>query len=136
MSPTSRPTVWVLGDQLDPRQSALAEATPATHRLIVVESDAKLAQHRWHVQRAHLVLTSLRRFTAERRAEGWEVDHRVAPSLAAGLAAYGHRWRYARVTTEAAATAGAITGVPGVQYIGDAIHGSRVESAWLAGTSL
>ena len=81
-------TVWVLGDQLDPQQSALAQASPGTHRLLVVESAAKLAQHRWHVQRAHFVITSLRRFVAERRAEGYQVDHRVASSLAAGLAAH------------------------------------------------
>lgn len=93
MTPASKPTVWVLGDQLDTRQSALADASPATHRLLLVESDAKLAQHRWHVQRAHLVLTSLRRFVEERRREGWEVDHRVAPSLSAGLAA--HRAEFA-----------------------------------------
>ena len=93
MTPPPLPTVWVLGDQLHPRQSALAAASPATHRLLVVESAAKLAQHHWHVQRAHLVIASLRRFVEERRAEGWQVDHRVAPSLAAGLAA--HRAEFA-----------------------------------------
>ncbi len=88
MTDTSKHTVWVLGDQLDPQQAALASATPATHRLLLVESTAKLGQHRWHVQRAHLVLTAMRRFADERRADGYEVDHRVAPSLAAGLVAH------------------------------------------------
>ena len=92
------PTVWVLGDQLDPRQSALAQASPGTHRLLVVESAAKLAQHRWHVQRAHFVLTSMRRFVDERRAEGYQVDHRIAPSLAAGLAAHRDEHRPTEVT--------------------------------------
>lgn len=88
MTDTSKHTVWVLGDQLDPEQAALRSATPATHRILLVESTAKLAQHRWHVQRAHLVLTAMRRFAEERRADGYEVDHRVAPTLAAGLAAH------------------------------------------------
>jgi len=98
MSPTPMPTVWVLGDQLDPRQSALAQASPGTHRLLIVESAAKLAQHRWHVQRAHFVLTSMRRFVDERRAEGYQVDHRIAPSLAAGLAAHRDEHRPTEVT--------------------------------------
>ncbi len=92
-----RATVWVLGDQLDPRHPALADAHPSTHRLLVVESRAKLAQHHWHVQRAHLVITAMRRFVHERRAEGWQVDHRVAASLAAGLAAHRDEHRPAEV---------------------------------------
>ena len=79
-----RTTVWVLGDQLDRRGAALAGATPATHRVLLVESDAKLRSKAWHVQRAHLLITAMRRFAAELRAEGFEVDVRRAPSLAAG----------------------------------------------------
>ena len=81
-------TVWVLGDQLDRRGSALAAATPATHRVLLVESAAKLASRRWHVQRAHLVIASMRRFAAELRAAGFPVDERRASSLAEGLAAH------------------------------------------------
>ncbi len=87
-SEAPRATVWILGDQLDTQQAALAGASPRTHRLLLVESRAKLHQHHWHVQRAHFVLASMRRFAAERRAEGWEVDHRLAPTLADGLAAH------------------------------------------------
>ena len=79
-------TVWVLGDQLDRELAALAEATPATHRVLLVESSAKLASKRWHLQRAHLVITSMRRFAAELRADGFEVDHRSSASLSSGLA--------------------------------------------------
>ena len=83
-----RDTVWVLGDQLHPDRGALRHASPATHRLLLVESGAKLGGRPWHRQRAHLVIAAMRRFTSDRRAEGWEVDHRRAPSLAAGLAAH------------------------------------------------
>ncbi|MFZ9628998.1 MAG: cryptochrome/photolyase family protein [Ilumatobacteraceae bacterium] len=85
-------TVWVLGDQLDRRLTALAEASPDTHRVLLVESEAKLASKRWHVQRAHFVVTSMRRFAAALRADGFEVDHRGAPTLADGL--HQHRAAY------------------------------------------
>ena len=64
----------------------MATAEPGRDRLLLVESTAKLASKPWHRQRAHLVLTAMRRFAADRRAEGFDVDHRVAPSLRAGLA--------------------------------------------------
>jgi deoxyribodipyrimidine photolyase-related protein len=86
-------TVWVLGDQLNRHSGALATAQPHTHRVLIVESLGALRGRRWHRQRAHLVLTGLRRLTAELRAEGFEVDHRVAPSMADGLAE--HRKAYA-----------------------------------------
>ncbi|MCY7301114.1 MAG: cryptochrome/photolyase family protein [Ilumatobacteraceae bacterium] len=81
-------TVWVLGDQLSRRGSALAAATPATHRVLMVESLQKLQSKHWHVQRAHFVIASMRRFADELRAEGFDVDYRRAASLPAGLAAH------------------------------------------------
>lgn len=79
-------TVWVLGDQLNRRIASLDGATPADTRILFVRSEAKVASKRWHRQRLHLVLTGMRRFAAELRSEGFEVDERTAPSLAAGLA--------------------------------------------------
>ena len=35
-------TVWVLGDQLNRELGALREATPDSHRVLLVESTAKL----------------------------------------------------------------------------------------------
>src|SRR4051812_32964996 len=58
---------------------------PATARVLMVESRAKLESKGWHRQRAHLVIASMRRFAAELVAEGFDVDYRRAPSLAAGL---------------------------------------------------
>jgi deoxyribodipyrimidine photolyase-related protein len=81
---TARATVWVLGDQLNRSLGALHEATPATHRILMIESRAKLTSKRWHVQRAHLVLSSMRHFAAELRHEGFDVDLVVADSLRAG----------------------------------------------------
>ena len=85
---TPRHTVWVLGDQLHRSLPALAAADPSTHRVLMVESAAKVRSKRWHVQRAHFVLTSMRRFADELRTLGFEVDHRPATSLAAGYRAH------------------------------------------------
>ncbi len=81
-------TVWVLGDQLNRGISSLADATPADTRVLLVESTAKLTSKRWHRQRAHLVLTAMRRFGAELAGAGFVVDHRRADSLRAGLHAH------------------------------------------------
>ena len=84
----ARRTVWVLGDQLDRLLPALRDASPADTRVLMVESAAKLASQPWHRQRAHLVLTAMRRFASDLRLDGFEVDYRHAASLEAGLA--GH----------------------------------------------
>ncbi len=81
-------TVWVLGDQLNRSLRALADADPATHRVLLVESLAKLRSKRWHRQRAHFVIAAVRRFADDLRDAGFEVDLRRAPSLRAGLAAH------------------------------------------------
>jgi deoxyribodipyrimidine photolyase-related protein len=79
-------TVWVLGDQLNRELGALREATPGSHRVLLIESAAKLTAKRWHRQRAHFVVTAMRRFAGELRAAGFEVDHRRATSLRSGFA--------------------------------------------------
>jgi deoxyribodipyrimidine photolyase-related protein len=94
-------TVWVLGDQLNRRIGALADARPGEDRVLLVESRAKLDGRR-HRQRTHVVVTAMRRFAAELDAAGFEVDLRTAPTLAAGLAAHREAHRPAEVVaTEA-----------------------------------
>jgi deoxyribodipyrimidine photolyase-related protein len=83
---STRITVWVLGDQLNRANAALVDAVPSTHRILMVESTANMASKRWHVQHAHFVITSMRRFSNELAAEGFEVDYRRAASLPVGLA--------------------------------------------------
>jgi deoxyribodipyrimidine photolyase-related protein len=58
-------TIWVFGDQLNRRIGALREATPSTHRVLLVESEQKIASRKWHVQRAHFIIASMRRFAKE-----------------------------------------------------------------------
>jgi deoxyribodipyrimidine photolyase-related protein len=78
----------VLGDQLRRDVGPLRGRRPAETRVLMVESTAKAASKRWHRQRLHLVVASMRRFAAELEVEGFEVDRRVAPTLRAGLDAH------------------------------------------------
>ncbi|MEM7338373.1 MAG: cryptochrome/photolyase family protein [Actinomycetota bacterium] len=90
-------TVWVLGDQLNRSVGALAERAPGECRVLLVTSQAKLASKRWHRQRLHLVLSAMAHFAAELEADGFEVDHRHAPTLAAGLAEHRAEFAPSRV---------------------------------------
>jgi deoxyribodipyrimidine photolyase-related protein len=81
-------TVWVLGDQLNTGIASLEHAEPGGTRILMVESQAKLASKRFHRQRLHLVVTAMRRFAEELRRKGFEVDYRRADSFAAGLASH------------------------------------------------
>ena len=80
-------TVWVFGDQLNRRIGALGEADPRDTRVLLVESEALLRPGP-HIQRLHLVVAAMRRFAAELAAEGFRVDRRRSPTLAAGLRAH------------------------------------------------
>ncbi len=93
-------TVWVLGDQLNRRIGALAEAHPSTHRILLVESRQHLERRPTHRQRLHLVVTAMRRFAGELREEGFEVDFRQSPDMAGGLAAHRGEHDGAVVVTE------------------------------------
>lgn len=83
-APTS--TIWVFGDQLNRSIGALAKADPTTHQILMIESAVKLAGKRWHRQRAHFVLASMRRFADEMRSAGFRVDYRHSTSLRQGFA--------------------------------------------------
>ena len=77
-------SVWVFGDQLNRSIGALASAKPTTHRILIVESHRKIASRPWHTQRAHFLITSMRRFATELQAEGFTVDYCIAPTMADG----------------------------------------------------
>ena len=53
--------------------------------MLLVESEQLITSKRWHRQRLHLVLSAMAHFAAELRDEGFDVDHRSAPTLARGL---------------------------------------------------
>ncbi|HSG78855.1 MAG TPA: cryptochrome/photolyase family protein, partial [Acidimicrobiia bacterium] len=78
-------TLWVLGDQLNRSFAGFDGVTPDSHRILMVHSAAKAADGRRHRQRLHVVLTAMRRFASERRAEGFDVDERRAADLRTGV---------------------------------------------------
>ncbi len=65
--------------------------------MLFVTSETKLTSKRWHRQRRHLVLSAMAHFAEELRAEGFEVDERQAPTLAAGLRAHVDEFDVERV---------------------------------------
>ena len=79
-------TVLVFGDQLNTEFGALAQASTSTHRILMVESTEKIAARRWHIQRLHLIVASMRRFAEELRGAGYDVDYRICDSFQMGIA--------------------------------------------------
>ena len=77
-------TVWILGDQLHRNIASLHGATPADTTVLFVTSTHLLGAKRWHRQRLHVVLSGMAKLARDLRAEGFRVDERVAPTLAAG----------------------------------------------------
>ena len=85
-------TIWVFGDQLNMEIGALKGASPQTHRVLMIESSSKIASFPWHVQRAHFIVSSMRRFAEDLRSHGFQVDYRKAASMREGLSE--HRKEY------------------------------------------
>lgn len=79
-------TLWILGDQLNHDVGPISRAQPHLTRVLMIESAEHLARRAWHRQRAHLIVTSMRRFAEELRAIGFSVDYRRASTYRAGLA--------------------------------------------------
>jgi len=90
-------SVWVWGDQLHRDLAHLRGRDPASTRVLMVVSDRKLGERRWHRQKVHLVVTAMRRFADELASEGFAVDLRRAPSMRAGLEAHVDAYDPARV---------------------------------------
>ena len=87
-------SVWILGDQLLAAHPALDRALAlvggdrARVRIVLVESDARLARHSYHRKKLVLILSAMRHWAADRRAEGWHVDERRAADWTDGLRAH------------------------------------------------
>jgi deoxyribodipyrimidine photolyase-related protein len=67
--------IWVLGDQLNPGQAALASAVPSEARVLMVESSSVLSRRAYHRQKLVLVWSAMRHFALELEQGGWQVDH-------------------------------------------------------------
>ena len=67
--------IWVLGDQLNLQQAALAGADPSTARVLLLESSSVVERRAYHAQKLVLVWSAMRHFAADLRAQGWTVDY-------------------------------------------------------------
>ncbi|MEZ5229992.1 MAG: cryptochrome/photolyase family protein [Acidimicrobiales bacterium] len=79
------PTVWILGDQLDPSVGPLGDFAPGACRVLLIESRSKIESKRWHRQRLHVVLSGMAHLAAELTDAGYEVDHRQAADMTTGF---------------------------------------------------
>lgn len=66
--------VWIQGTQLSHTSSALAAADRDRDRVVLVESLPHVQRGLLHRHKVALVLTAMRRFADELRADGWRVD--------------------------------------------------------------
>ncbi len=81
--------IWVLGDQLDQGQAALAAHRPgADVRVLLIESLSVLEPRPCHRQKLVLVWSAMRHFAAALAAAGWAVDQRRGERFATALAAW------------------------------------------------
>ncbi|MBU6332773.1 MAG: cryptochrome/photolyase family protein [Chloroflexi bacterium] len=82
-------SVWILGDQLLVRHPALLAAEARVGRaavtVLLVESEARLAQQRYHRRKLVLILSAMRHYAAALRAAGYRVDLRRAPDFATAV---------------------------------------------------
>ncbi|MBC8104135.1 MAG: cryptochrome/photolyase family protein [Cytophagales bacterium] len=91
-------SVWILGDQLSPRMSALGGLNPKECIVVMVESVARGRQLRYHKQKLTLVWSAMRHFADELRELGYEVDYyRTQPDYETALCAHLERFRPARL---------------------------------------
>ena len=117
-----RTTFWVFGDQLTRTHGVLAGRTPDDGRVLLVESTSKIVSKRWHRQRLHLVLSAMRHFAEELRADGWEVDLRRSPSFVEGYRAHCDEYDVDRVLVMEPMSWDVTT------LLGRLVHGGRVET--------
>ncbi|MDX1634194.1 MAG: cryptochrome/photolyase family protein [Marinobacter sp.] len=99
--------ILILGDQLTPDISALADADPGTDRVIIAEVHDEASYTNHHRKKIALLFSAMRHFADELRRQGWQVDYHhydpdsSARSLEAVVAAAVRSHRPERlITTE------------------------------------
>jgi len=116
---TALPTVWVFGDQLNRSIGALSQASPATHKVLLITATDKIESRPWHPARISLITRAIEAFAEDLRREGFDVDHRHAPSMREGVAAHRaeHGPSVVRVTEPNSVTARALVNDLGCEVV-------------------
>jgi len=82
-------TVWILGDQLNPGVSSLAEIDKSECVVLMIESLARARHRSYHKQKLVFIWSAMRHFAQELRESGYQVDYYEAqPNLKVGLDAH------------------------------------------------
>lgn len=71
----TRNLILVLGDQLSPDLSALAEGDPARDRVLMAEVQEEATYVRHHKKKIAFLFAAMRHFAEELRRAGWTVDY-------------------------------------------------------------
>jgi deoxyribodipyrimidine photolyase-related protein len=81
--------VWILGDQLLACHPALApyQEDKARVRVVILESQARLRRLPYHRKKLVLLVSAMRHYAGYLRANGWQVDYRIAADALSGLKA-------------------------------------------------
>jgi deoxyribodipyrimidine photolyase-related protein len=91
-------TVWILGDQLNPGISSLAEIDQSECVVLMIESLARARQRPYHKQKLVFIWSAMRHFAQELRELGYQVDYYEAqPDLKMGLDAHLKKYRPSRL---------------------------------------
>ena len=127
-------TAWLLAEHLSHANPVLEGAG----RVLLVESDAALAQAGVHRQKLHMMLSAMRHFARELHERGVEVDLRQAPTLAAGVRAHraAHGASEVRVLEPTGVRARRLArGLPGVAVTSGSLFLTTEDqfSAWASG---
>ena len=95
---TARPAVWITGDQLTPRMSALAGLAPDECTVLMIESVAHSRRLPFHKQKLVLLWSAMRHFAEELRAAGYTVDyHACADDFESALTRHVAQFRPKRI---------------------------------------
>ncbi len=68
-------TIWILGDQLTHRHSALGQADKESTTVLLIESRAQGAHLRYHKIKLAMIYSAMRHFAEELGGLGWKVDY-------------------------------------------------------------
>jgi len=80
-------SIWVLGDQLLRRHPALEDA-PGNIVVLLIESQARLAQMGYQKKKLVLLLSAMRHYATWLRSLGYTVDYRQAEDFLTGIKAH------------------------------------------------
>ncbi len=91
-------SVWVLGDQLTPKMSALANLEPSSCVVVMIESVERARHLKYHKQKLVLLWSAMRHFRDELRRLGYTVDYfESQPDYQTALQQHIQRYRPGRL---------------------------------------